>query len=66
MLTFGKESCIFHVKTLTFKNFGGGDCLLWGDVAESLRTADAGALCVEVNKACNPKRRANVLAGHAG
>lgn len=66
MLTFGKESCIFHVTILTFKNFGGRDCLLWEDVGESLRAADAVVFCVEGNKTCNPNRRANALAGHGG
>ena len=66
MLTFGKESCIFHVRILTFRNAGGRDCLLWEDAAESLRAVDAEVLCVEGNKDCNPNRRANALAGHAG
>ena len=63
MPTFGKESCIFHVTILTFKNAGGRDCLLWEDPAGSSK---AGVPCVEGNKACNPNRRANTLAGHAG
>ena len=62
--TFGKESCIFHVTILTFRNFRGSDSLLWGDAAASLRAVDAGLFCVEGNKDWN--RRANTLAGHSG
>ena len=62
--TFGKESYIFHVTIRTFRNFGGRDSLLWGDVAESLRKAGAGVLCAEGKKACN--RRANTPAGYSG
>jgi hypothetical protein len=65
MPTLGRESCMFHVRSLTFKNTGGRDCLFWGGAAESPWAVAAGVLCVEGNKACNPNRRANTLAGHA-
>ena len=60
ILTFGKESYMFHVTILTFRNFGGRDSFLPGDMVWSLTVADVGELWVEGNKACN--RRANTLA----
>lgn len=50
ILTFGKESCIFHVTILTFRNFGGSDSLLRGDALGSLRTVDDEVLWVEGKK----------------
>lgn len=61
MLTFGKESFIFHVTILTFKKFRGGDTLLWEDVVESLRAVDPG-MRVGGNKAWSLSRRVNASA----
>jgi hypothetical protein len=59
--TFGKESCIFHVTILPFRNFGGRDSLPCGGEGKSVGVAE---LCVYGNKAWNPL--ANALATRSG